>query len=83
MVFQKPNPFPAMSIRDNVRAGLKLTGTRASRTDKDDLVEHCLRLGGLWNEVKDRLDALAAACPADSSSGWASPGRWRSSRACC
>ena len=57
MVFQKPNPFPAMSIHDNVLAGLKLTGTRASRTDKDDLVEHCLRLGGLWNEVKDRLDA--------------------------
>jgi phosphate transport system ATP-binding protein len=57
MVFQKPNPFPAMSIRDNVLAGLKLTGTKASRTAKDDLVEHCLRLGGLWNEVKDRLDA--------------------------
>jgi phosphate transport system ATP-binding protein len=57
MVFQKPNPFPAMSIGDNVLAGLKLTGTRRSRSDKDDLVEHCLRLGGLWNEVKDRLDA--------------------------
>ncbi len=57
MVFQKPNPFPAMSIRDNVLAGLRLTGTKASRSDKDDLVEHCLRLGGLWNEVKDRLDA--------------------------
>jgi phosphate transport system ATP-binding protein len=56
MVFQKPNPFPAMSIRDNVLAGLKLTGTRASRSEKDDLVEHCLRLGGLWNEVKDRLE---------------------------
>ena len=57
MVFQKPNPFPAMSVRDNVLAGLKLTGTRASRSGKDELVEHCLRLGGLWNEVKDRLDA--------------------------
>ena len=57
MVFQKPNPFPAMSIRDNVLAGLKLTGTKASRDDKEALVEHCLRLGGLWNEVKDRLDA--------------------------
>ena len=57
MVFQKPNPFPAMSIRDNVLAGLRLTGTRASRTTKDDLVESCLRRGGLWNEVKDRLDA--------------------------
>src|SRR6478752_2997953 len=57
MVFQKPNPFPAMSIRENVLAGLKLTGTRASRSSKDELVESCLRKGGLWNEVKDRLDA--------------------------
>jgi phosphate transport system ATP-binding protein len=57
MVFQKPNPFPAMSIRDNVLAGLKLTGTKASRAEKEELIEHCLRLGGLWNEVKDRLDA--------------------------
>ncbi|WP_395696409.1 phosphate ABC transporter ATP-binding protein [Nocardioides sp.] len=57
MVFQKPNPFPAMSIRENVLAGLKLTGTKASRSTKDELVESCLRKGGLWNEVKDRLDA--------------------------
>ncbi len=57
MVFQKPNPFPAMSIRDNVLAGLKLTGTRAGRAEKDELVESCLVRGGLWNEVKDRLDA--------------------------
>ncbi|KQW49466.1 phosphate ABC transporter ATP-binding protein [Nocardioides sp. Root1257] len=57
MVFQKPNPFPAMSIRENVLAGLKLTGTKASRSTKDELVESCLRKGGLWEEVKDRLDA--------------------------
>ena len=57
MVFQKPNPFPAMSIRENVLAGLKLTGTRMGKADKDDLVESCLVKGGLWNEVKDRLDA--------------------------
>ncbi len=57
MVFQKPNPFPAMSIRENVLAGLKLTGTKASRFERDDLVESCLTKGGLWNEVKDRLDA--------------------------
>jgi phosphate transport system ATP-binding protein len=56
MVFQKPNPFPAMSIRENVLAGLKLTGTKASRSEKDALVESCLRKGGLWEEVKDRLD---------------------------
>ncbi|GAA4117815.1 phosphate ABC transporter ATP-binding protein [Nocardioides fonticola] len=57
MVFQKPNPFPAMSIRENVLAGLKLTGTKADRSTKDELVESCLRKGGLWTEVKDRLDA--------------------------
>jgi phosphate transport system ATP-binding protein len=57
MVFQKPNPFPAMSIRENVLAGLKLTGTKAPRKVQSELVESCLRKGGLWNEVKDRLDA--------------------------
>ena len=57
MVFQKPNPFPAMSIYDNVLAGLKLTGTKATRSDKDELVETCLTKAGLWNEVQDRLDA--------------------------
>ncbi|NYI43821.1 phosphate transport system ATP-binding protein [Nocardioides aromaticivorans] len=57
MVFQKPNPFPAMSIRENVLAGLKLTGTKMRGSDKDLLVESCLVKGGLWNEVKDRLDA--------------------------
>ena len=57
MVFQKPNPFPAMSIRENVLAGLRLTGAKASRSEKDELVESCLIKGGLWNEVKDRLDA--------------------------
>jgi phosphate transport system ATP-binding protein len=55
MVFQKPNPFPAMSIYDNVVAGLKLTGTRASRSDRDHLVQECLSKAGLWNEVRDRL----------------------------
>lgn len=55
MVFQKPNPFPAMSIYDNVVAGLKLTGVRASRDEKDELVERSLTSAGLWKEVKDRL----------------------------
>ncbi|MFF3213485.1 phosphate ABC transporter ATP-binding protein [Streptomyces sp. NPDC002886] len=55
MVFQKPNPFPAMSVYDNVTAGLKLTGTRASAADKDALVEECLTKAGLWKEVQDRL----------------------------
>jgi phosphate transport system ATP-binding protein len=55
MVFQKPNPFPAMSIYDNVIAGLKLTGTKASRDEKDRLVESSLTKAGLWKEVRDRL----------------------------
>ena len=57
MVFQKPNPFPAMSIRENVVAGLRLTGTRVGKADKEALVEECLVRAGLWNEVKDRLDS--------------------------
>jgi len=55
MVFQKPNPFPAMSIYDNVIAGLKLTGIKAGRREKDALVEECLTKAGLWREVRDRL----------------------------
>jgi phosphate transport system ATP-binding protein len=55
MVFQKPNPFPAMSIYDNVIAGLKLTGVRVPRSAKDDLVEECLIKAGLWREVAERL----------------------------
>ena len=55
MVFQKPNPFPAMSIYENTVAGLKLTGTHAGKSEKDSLVEECLTRAGLWREVKDRL----------------------------
>ncbi|MFI1047126.1 phosphate ABC transporter ATP-binding protein PstB [Streptomyces griseoruber] len=55
MVFQKPNPFPAMSIYDNVVAGLRLTGTKANRREKDVLVEESLSRAGLWKEVRDRL----------------------------
>ena len=55
MVFQKANPFPTMSLSDNVLAGLKLTGRRLSRTEADALVERSLRSAGLWEEVKNRL----------------------------
>ena len=55
MVFQKPNPFPAMTIAENVLAGLKLTGTKVARSGRADLVESCLSKAGLWREVKDRL----------------------------
>ncbi|MDQ6915754.1 MAG: phosphate ABC transporter ATP-binding protein PstB [Actinomycetota bacterium] len=53
MVFQKPNPFPTMSVYDNVAAGLRLTGARGG--DLQDRVERSLRGAGLWDEVKDRL----------------------------
>jgi phosphate transport system ATP-binding protein len=54
MVFQRPNPFPTMSIRDNVVSGLRLTG-RHSRTELDEVVERCLQRAALWDEVKDKL----------------------------
>lgn len=57
MVFQKPNPFPSMTIRGNVLAGLKLSGMK--RPNHDDIVEQTLTAAGLWNEVKDRLGAAA------------------------
>ncbi|SFV24250.1 phosphate ABC transporter ATP-binding protein PstB [Micrococcus terreus] len=56
MVFQRPNPFPTMSIRDNILAGHKLNGTRMSKGDADAIVEKSLRGANLWEEVKDRLD---------------------------
>jgi phosphate transport system ATP-binding protein len=59
MVFQRPNPFPAMSIRDNVLAGVKLSNPRIPKADADDLVERSLKGANLWNEVKDRLDLPA------------------------
>jgi phosphate transport system ATP-binding protein len=57
MVFQKPNPFPSMTIRGNVLSGLKLSGMK--RDNHDHIVEETLTAAGLWNEVKDRLDAAA------------------------
>jgi len=56
MVFQRPNPFPTMSIQDNVLAGVKLNNRRMPKSDADDLTEKALRGANLWNEVKDRLD---------------------------
>ena len=56
MVFQRPNPFPTISIRENVLAGVKLNNRKISKSDADDLVEWALRGANLWNEVKDRLD---------------------------
>ncbi|TIC79422.1 phosphate ABC transporter ATP-binding protein PstB [Nocardioides sp. GY 10127] len=55
MVFQRPNPFPTMSIYENVLAGKRLNATRLKKSDADDLVEKSLRGANLWSEVKDRL----------------------------
>jgi len=61
MVFQKPNPFPMMSIYENVAAGPRLRGWKMDRTKMDELVERNLRRAALWDEVKDRLDRSGAA----------------------
>src|SRR5215831_15210872 len=59
MVFQKPNPFPAMTVYENVLSGLKLSGLKERKPD--GLVEECLRKAGLWNEVKTRLKQAGGA----------------------
>ncbi|WP_375000659.1 phosphate ABC transporter ATP-binding protein PstB [Aeromicrobium sp. CTD01-1L150] len=64
MVFQRPNPFPTMSIYDNVLAGQKLNSKRMKKSESDAVVERSLRSAGLWTEVKDRL-----ARPGSSLSG--------------
>ncbi|MDY7105732.1 MAG: phosphate ABC transporter ATP-binding protein PstB [Actinomycetota bacterium] len=56
MVFQKPNPFPTMSIYENVLAGKRLNSQRMKKADADEMVEKSLRGANLWEEVKDRLD---------------------------
>jgi phosphate transport system ATP-binding protein len=60
MVFQKPNPFPTMSIYDNVSAGLRLNGFH-KRRELDQIVEHSLRMSALWDEVKDVLKKKSGA----------------------
>lgn len=56
MVFQRPNPFPTMSIAENVLAGVRLNNKKISKADAENLVESSLTKANLWNEVKDRLD---------------------------
>ena len=60
MVFQAPNPFPTMSVYENVAAGLSLNSGRVKKSEKDEVVERSLRGAHLWNEVKDRLDKPGA-----------------------
>ena len=59
MVFQKPNPFPSMTIKENVLSGLKLAQIKIESAD--ELLESCLRRAGLWDEVKDRLNEYGGA----------------------
>ena len=61
MVFQRPTPFPTMSIRDNVAAGLRVMDGHVTRRETDEIVESALRRAALWDEVKDRLGASALA----------------------
>jgi phosphate transport system ATP-binding protein len=61
MVFQRPTPFPTMSIFDNVAAGFRVLGPRVPRAEAGARVEHALRRAGLWDEVKDRLRSSAMA----------------------
>ena len=56
MVFQRANPFPTMSIKENVLAGVRLNNRRLSKSEADDLTERALKGANLWNEVKDRLN---------------------------
>jgi phosphate transport system ATP-binding protein len=60
MVFQRPNPFPTMSIRENVLAGVTLNSKRLSKSASDELLEQSLQGANLWTEVKDRLDRPGA-----------------------
>lgn len=61
MVFQRPNPFPTMSIADNVLAGYKLNGGKLNKSDSENLVESSLRQANLWDEVKDRLNSSGSS----------------------
>ncbi|HJX73883.1 MAG TPA: phosphate ABC transporter ATP-binding protein PstB [Candidatus Deferrimicrobiaceae bacterium] len=61
MVFQQPNPFPRMSVYDNVAVGLRLNGRRKSRGEIADVVEKSLRMAALWEEVKDHLDQMGSS----------------------
>jgi phosphate transport system ATP-binding protein len=59
MVFQKPNPFPSMTIKENVLSGIRLAQLKID--NQDELLESCLRRAGLWDEVKDRLNEYGGA----------------------
>ena len=83
MVFQKPNPFPTMSIYDNVAAGLKLNGFR-NRKQLEEVVQKSLQASALWDEVKDQLHKKSgASLSGGQQQRSASPALWPFSRKCC
>jgi len=83
MVFQRPNPFPNLSIYDNVIAGYKLNGIKLLKAEKDKIVEHSLTRVALWKEVKDSLTKKGSFLSAVSSNGCALHARWLWSRKYC
>ncbi len=77
MVFQRPNPFPTMSIKENVLSGYRLNNNKMSKSDSDALAEKALRGANLWNEVKDRLDRPGSSLSVVSSKDFVSRGQSR------
>jgi len=82
MVFQRPNPFPTMSIYENVLAGNRLNAKKMKKAEADDIVERSLKGANLWTEVKDRLGKPGMGLSGGQQQ-LASPARSRSSRRCC
>ena len=83
MVFQRPNPFPTMSIRENVLAGVKLNNRKISKSDADDLVEWARVAPTCGTRSRIVWTIRASACPAASSSVCASHAPWPCTRRCC
>ena len=83
MVFQRANPFPTMSIRENVLAGVRLNNRKISKSDADDLVEWALRGATCGTKSRIVLTILALVFPVVSSSVCASPALWPCTRRCC
>lgn len=83
MVFQRANPFPTMSIRENVLAGVRLNNRKISKSDADDLVEWALRGANLWNEVRIVLTILHWSFRWVSKQRLCSPALWPCTRRCC
>lgn len=71
MVFQRPTPFPTMSIQENVLAGFTLNGLRLDKYQREEIVENTLKSVSLWDEVKDVLNKKALSFPVDNNNAFA------------